>query len=1289
MKNQFMLCRIFFSIILSLAMLSLSYAQVPTVNGTVLPSNPKYAMLSYDMASAYSGGVTTTYYCTAGGLYKTTNDGSTWTQITTLTSSPTAIACVANNPNTIYAADGSTYLKKSTNGGSSWVSIVGTIENLSISRITVAPSPDTQRIYVGCNVNGNYKTLWRSSNGGTTWFVVNSLNLGTVGITNIQVNPIDHEVVLATASAPLSSIYIGVWKSENYGQSFSPIQTGFQNPYYMSFTSLAINADGSNVYVATDKYGKVSTGGVVVWQSTDGGNTFTWKSTFYLNELDPCDIASSDMFITNSNNPYLAISSGGSQGGVWKSTDQGVSWSLYSDGMGLMYCHELSFLRRDLTRDAIFYAGSPSSFYMSSNSGVSWVEKNNGILTASSFSAVSIYDGNIVSLGSTLGNLCDFNQSTDGGNTWKIIAEEMPGTFQGGEVNVLPDGSIFASGKGEGWNCIPNNAIGWIWHNGDSYWKRAFSDNYGDKFSTSIYDPNNTSYLYLGRTYAYGMPYDQIHRSTDGGETWNDAQIVEYADVAVNQLVVDPLSGGSGSPSSILYAALSGASNGGIWKSTNYGVDWSRMTAFPSYYSASIALNPNNSQYLYAGTSNGYLYRSTNGGTSWSQVDYISNQNMKSVLVHPTNSSVIYAAPQSGSNFTVKISVDDGATWSTYVTLPARINQLKIDPLNSNVIYAATDNGIYTFPHTWSGTMAANTTWKTENSYFVFGQLTVNSSKTLTIQAGTTVKLYTGATLVVNGTLSASGTSGSHITFQPWNTSYTWSAVSVTSAAGSSASGTFAYCDFSKTSSYAVYSSSSLVTLDNCTFTNCHIGAGFNATNNNSHVNYCTFNTCGYSSIIEQSGSRAALNWNVITYGPRGIYLNNSSPYIMNNRVENCTGPYGVGCYAGSNPNIAPNGKNKFINNSTTQLFSESSSPFLGLIYAGTGSNCLDAQSGTYRITATLSSNIYAHGNYWGANPPPSNYFNIDGTSSVDRSYPQSSCQAQTLGLLAGLDLPADADLLTMARVNRMNNLYEKAVGNYLALINKDPEAEIAVIALRELRWTYHEYVEFSESKETLNELITRLQNMINSYPDSKLSYYASSLLANEYVLGQQPKEAAAQYQSLLDSKTLDDNIRLTALSEYFHLLVFGMQNLSDGAKILAILNSDFKDNEATELANLAMQMVNANQTEGGVSPSKTIHKVVAKEETMTTPGSFVLHQNYPNPFNPVTLIRYELPEESKVTVKIYNVLGQEISTLVNELQDAGYKEVKFDVGNLGSGVYFYRLQAGSFTDMKKMLVIK
>lgn len=106
-------------------------------------------------------------------------------------------------------------------------------------------------------------------------------------------------------------------------------------------------------------------------------------------------------------------------------------------------------------------------------------------------------------------------------------------------------------------------------------------------------------------------------------------------------------------------------------------------------------------------------------------------------------------------------------------------------------------------------------------------------------------------------------------------------------------------------------------------------------------------------------------------------------------------------------------------------------------------------------------------------------------------------------------------------------------------------------------------------------------------------------------------------------------------------------------------------------------------------NPLKTVLNNPLKEESPKKPSKYLLGQNLPNPFNPSTTIQYELPEEVHVIVKVYTTLGQEIATLVDEIQNAGYKSVNFDASSLPSGVYFYRLQAGRFVEMKKMLLMK
>lgn len=95
------------------------------------------------------------------------------------------------------------------------------------------------------------------------------------------------------------------------------------------------------------------------------------------------------------------------------------------------------------------------------------------------------------------------------------------------------------------------------------------------------------------------------------------------------------------------------------------------------------------------------------------------------------------------------------------------------------------------------------------------------------------------------------------------------------------------------------------------------------------------------------------------------------------------------------------------------------------------------------------------------------------------------------------------------------------------------------------------------------------------------------------------------------------------------------------------------------------------------------------EDETNSQPKEFFLIQNYPNPFNPSTTIQFQVPNSSFVNLKVYDILGREIVTLINEEKPAGKYEVKFNATGLSSGVYFDKLQAGSFIEMKKMVLLK
>jgi len=108
-----------------------------------------------------------------------------------------------------------------------------------------------------------------------------------------------------------------------------------------------------------------------------------------------------------------------------------------------------------------------------------------------------------------------------------------------------------------------------------------------------------------------------------------------------------------------------------------------------------------------------------------------------------------------------------------------------------------------------------------------------------------------------------------------------------------------------------------------------------------------------------------------------------------------------------------------------------------------------------------------------------------------------------------------------------------------------------------------------------------------------------------------------------------------------------------------------------------------------GMSGVITVENATEVKDDYVSISKFDLIQNYPNPFNPSTSIQYKVSSISTVSLKVYDVLGNEVATLVNEEKPAGSYEVDFDASGLSSGIYFYKLSAGSLVETKKMILMK
>jgi len=580
---------------------------------------------------------------------------------------------------------------------------------------------------------------------------------------------------------------------------------------------------------------------------------------------------------------------------------------------------------------------------------------------------------------------------------------------------------------------------------------------------------------------------------------------------------------------------------------------------------------------------------------------------------------------------TTRPSTKDWAGLQTYISI---LNARRV----SN--YMALDIRYNVF----SGTLSQNTT--IDGSALITGTLTIPSGVTLTVISGSIIKVSNGASLIVNGTLSANGGSASTpITFD-FTTPNSMTNNGIRFNSGSS--GTISFCKILN-ADRGIYENGVSVRISNSAISNCYYGIYLYNSSPTIETTNIKYNT--YAGITAISNSDPLLKNN----------------YIMNNQT-------GVNCSVDSDPKLGT-GVTNFGNNISNNVYGvfcfNNSYPILGQSNVA-GRNNLN--NSTYNLYALSLGTVYAINNYWGATTPTK----IAGTSTVISSpfsntninidpIPPLSKTISNLYASTESDIPLLYELDKAYQLIASNNLAE-ARKICLNLVTNYPDYSVSYNALNLLKDTYPANA-ISSTKDVYKSLF--------NIKGKKNLYAMAGLILSDI----DTENKLKQIDEVINNYKGESVVELALFDKF----VYYYFELDDKENSLAV------SKELDGLFPLSPGAVEAHRILGdkeyyniNINPDHALQKTADQ-----TPAEYALLDNYPNPFNPSTTISYSLPEDGKVQIKIFDVLGREVATLVNEFTSAGKHNVVWDGANFASGIYFYSITFKGETLNKKMLLVK
>jgi len=319
------------------------------------------------------------------------------------------------------------------------------------------------------------------------------------------------------------------------------------------------------------------------------------------------------------------------------------------------------------------------------------------------------------------------------------------------------------------------------------------------------------------------------------------------------------------------------------------------------------------------------------------------------------------------------------------------------------------------------------------------------------------------------------------------------------------------------------------------------------------------------------------------------------------------------------------------------------------------------------------------------------------------------------------LNVPANYVLYSQAVSNERSSQYQQAINIYQQIIQNYPDSSMTVTALKKLLYCNDK---LNVNQNVYAQLRAYYQALAQNHSsDTALVKTANEMASKCLVRQQSYSQAITEYENVIGASHDSLQILCSQLNVVeTYMIMQGGGNGNNPYNGNGNHNKGNKTNGNNQTTNIKGQVPNLNsknsrnvmnsqnsftgkysklkpksQQEGIQKINELLHhlKLIASKPK-SVPTVFSLSQNYPNPFNPVTKIDFEVPQTSKVTLKVYDILGRLVKTLVDENREAGYYTVSFDGTNLASGVYFYRIEVrqgesstGKFVSSKKMVLLK